>query len=57
MFANNRLSALVDSGKTLEQLRDAYVVPPDMTVLEMTMVFIGPRKSTMARTGSLLLWL
>ena len=25
MFANNRLSALVDSGKTLEELRAAYV--------------------------------
>ena len=26
VFANNRLSALVDSGKTPEQLRNAYVV-------------------------------
>ena len=25
VFANNRLSALVDSGKTLEELRAAYV--------------------------------
>ena len=30
MFANNRLSSIIDSGKTPEQLRDAYValIPP-----------------------------
>ena len=26
VFANNRLSSVIDSGKTPEQLRDAYVV-------------------------------
>ena len=27
VFANNRVSSLLDSGKTVEQLKNSYVVP------------------------------